>query len=324
MERSGSQGNGWSAADDPAQVADAPRARHLAAAGWELGIITDEIAEDFEVAVRFIARHGLRGCELRRLWNKNVMNLSPAELDRARALVEQHHLKVWQIGSPIFKYNLPQLPARPQERRDTFRANFTDADTERLLEESFRLARFFGTRRVRIFSYWRVEHPAEAYPHVRDRLAWAAELAGKNGILLTLENEHECNVGTGKELGRLLRDINSPHLRATWDPANAAMLGETPYPDGYEAVRGWVEHVHVKDVRKNRRTGKLAWAPVGGGVIDWKGQWEALRRDGYCSTVSLETHYRKPGTSKAESTRLSLQALLKLLRPIGYPTEMVS
>ncbi len=68
---------------------------------------------------------------------------------------------------------------------------------------------------------------------MRDRLAKAAKIAKSNDIVLVLENEHSCNVGTGKELGRLLKDINSPALRGNWDPGNAAMLDEVPYP-------GWV------------------------------------------------------------------------------------
>jgi sugar phosphate isomerase/epimerase len=71
---------------------------------------------------------------------------------------------------------------------------------------------------------------------VRDRLAKAADLARQNGMILMIENEHDCNLGTGKELGRLLREVNSPGLRANWDSANAAMLNEVPYPDGYREV----------------------------------------------------------------------------------------
>ena len=283
------------------------------AMGWRLGIITDEITENFEQALDFITHYSLDYCELRDLWQKNIMNLSQAQLDRAKRLVQDHHLKVTDIGSPIFKYNLPEMPVY-KEQRDTFRANFTDQDSERLLHESFKLAEFFGTRKVRIFSYWRVKEPEKAYPFVRDRLAKAAQLAGENGILLILENEHDCNVGTGEELGRILRDINSPHLRGNWDPGNAAMLREVPFPNGYDHVRGLFAHMHIKDVKRDPTTGKLEWAPVGGGLIDWKGQFEALRRDHYEGDMCLETHYRRPDGNKVESTRESLMGLFKVIK----------
>jgi sugar phosphate isomerase/epimerase len=111
----------------------------------------------------------------------------------------------------------------------------------------------------------------------------------------------------------VLKDINSPHLRGNWDPGNAVMLGEVPYPDGYRDVKGLFAHMHIKDAKKNPQTGKIEWAPVGGGVIDWKGQLEAVRKDGYDGTMSLETHYRRPDGNKVESTRESLTGLLKII-----------
>ncbi|MGH9326950.1 MAG: sugar phosphate isomerase/epimerase family protein [Terriglobia bacterium] len=286
-----------------------------APADFKLGIITDEITEDFAEALDFISSYSLHYCEARDLWSRNILNLSKSDLSRAKSMIEQHHLKLSDIGSPIFKYNLPEMPARP-EKRDVFRADFTDKDTDTLLNKSFEMAHFLGTTKVRVFSYWRVEQPEKAYPYVRDRLARAAELAGRNGILLILENEHECNVGTGAELGRFLREVNSPHLRGNWDPGNAAMLDEIPYPDGYRHVAGLFSHMHIKDVKKDPQTGKLAWAPVGGGFIDWKGQLKAILDHHYESTMSLETHYRRPDGNKVESTRESLLGLLKIMNEV--------
>jgi len=283
------------------------------AMGWELGIITDEITENFEQALDFITHYSLHYGELRDLWQKNIMNLSQPQLDRAKRLLQEHRVTVTDIGSPIYKYNLPEMPVYKEER-SSFKAKFTDEDTERLLLESFKLAHFLGSHKVRVFSYWRVKEPAKAYPYVRDRLAKAAKLAGENGILLVLENEPDCNVGTGEDLGRILRDVNSPHLRGNWDPGNAAMLGEVPYPNGYNHVRGLFAHMHIKDVKRDPKTGKLVWAPVGGGFVDWKGQFEALRRDHYEGDMSLETHYRRPDGNKVESTRESLMGLFKVIK----------
>jgi len=181
----------------------------------------------------------------------------------------------------------------------------------------FKLARFFGTSKVRVFSYWRVEEPEKAFPYVRERLASAAALAAQNNITLLLENEHECNVGTGKELGRMLREINSPHLRGMWDPCNAVRLGEVPYPDGYRQVRGLFPHMHIKDVKKDPATGELQYVPVGEGMIDFHGQFAALRDDGYDGTMSLETAYSRPDGNKVESTRECLEGLLRVLKSVN-------
>ena len=288
------------------------------ARGWKLGIITDEISQKLDTAADFIREYQLHYCELREIWAHNLMNLSAAQIDETLSIIKNHELTVSDIASPIFKWNLPQLPAKA-EKRDTFSANFTEDDRDTLLKKSFEIAHSFGSHKVRIFSYWRVDQPEKAYPYVRDALAHAAEMAARDQIELVLENEHTCNVGTGAELGRILSDINSPNLKGNWDPANAAMLGEVPFPNGYQAVLAnnikRIGHVHVKDVRKEP-SGKLEWTPVGGGFIDWRGQFEALKRGGYDQTLSLETHYRRKDGNAQESTRESLSGLLKILSDV--------
>jgi len=295
-------------------VARSAVADSIPASGFQLGIISDELTDNLGDALDFISKYHLHGTELRVIWGKNIMALPQADLDRAKKLLVQHHVQVSDIASPIFKWNLPQIPAKASEKRDTFNASYVDEDADKLLGDSFRLARFFGTRKVRIFSYWRVKNPDKAYPYVRERLAKAAQLAARNDIVLVLENEHSCNIGTGRELGRILKDVNSPNLRGNWDPGNAVMLGEFPYSEGYQAVRGLFAHVHIKDVRKDPSTGKLEWAPVGAGVVDWKGQFEAFRKDGYQGTMSLETHYLRADGNKVESTRESLEGILEAIK----------
>jgi sugar phosphate isomerase/epimerase len=281
--------------------------------GFKLGIISDEISTNLEEALDFIAGYHLHFAELREIWGRNLMIAPQEDLDRARKLLAAHNITVSDIASPIFKWNIPGETTKANEKHDFALGRYIEEDSDKALLKSFELARFFGTKKVRIFSYWRVPDPEKVYAQVRDRLAKAARLAEQNDIVLVLENEFECNVGTGKELGRILRDVDSPALRGVWDPGNAVMLDETPFPDGYQAVKGLFPHMHIKDARKNPETGKIVWAPVGGGFIDFKGQFAALHQDHYSGTMSLETHYRRPDGNKAESTRESLQGLLKVV-----------
>ena len=273
--------------------------------GFHLGIITDELTSNLEEALTFITDYKLHWCELREVWGKNLMIAPQEDLDRAKKLLADRGVHVSDIASPIFKWNIPGVATKPNEKHDPATGKFTEEDSDATLEKSFELARFFDTKKVRIFSYWRVPDPEKVYPRVRDRLAKAARLAEKNGIVLVLENE--------LELGRILRDVNSPALRGVWDPGNAVMLGETPFPDGYQAVKGLFPHMHIKDARKNAQTGKIEWAPVGGGFIDFKGQFAALHKEKYSGTMSLETHYRRPDGNKVESTRESLEGLFKVV-----------
>ena len=58
--------------------------------------------------------------------------------------------------------------------------------------------------------------------------------------------------------------------------------------------------------------GKYEWAPMGQGIIDWVGQFRALRKDGYRGALSLETHWRGVGTAE-ESSRVSMKGMQQLL-----------
>lgn len=289
----------------PASLLDRP------SLSWKLGIITDEISQDLDEALAFLKLYSLEYCELREIWGKNIMNASQQDLARANRLLRKYHIRVSNIASPLYKYDLPEIPA-PSTQRDVFGAQFTDRDTDRLLHKAAEVSHFFNTPYVRIFSYWRVEHPEKAYPLVRDRLAKAAVFARSHVMILLLENEHSCNVGTGLELARMVEEVNSPHLRGLWDPGNAIVLGEAPLPDGFRAVRGLFDHMHVKDVRND--AGKWTWLPVGQGVADYPAVFKTLKQENYTGTISLETHYRRADGNRLESTRESLEGLLKILQ----------
>ena len=285
---------------------------------FKLGIITDEVSPDLERALRFMVSRSVPYGELRTLWQKNIMTLTPEELERARQLLRKHGVKVSAIDSPLFKYDLPEMPAPlPPQKRDLFGADYTDKDTDDLLQRSFNLARFFGTSKIRVFSYFRVDQPEHAYPLIRERLAKAAVSAARQGLILLVENEPVCNIATSRELGRLVRDINSSHLRANWDPANARVLGEIPYPDGYREVRGLFAHMHIKDLRMDPQTGQVIWARVGEGLMDYRSLLKALREDGYDGVISLETHYRRPDGNTMESSRECLEGLKKIIGEIA-------
>jgi sugar phosphate isomerase/epimerase len=55
---------------------------------------------------------------------------------------------------------------------------------------------------------------------------------------------------------------------------------------------------------------------MGKGVIDWAGQFRALKADGYRHAITLETHWRGAGTPE-ESTRQSFAGMKALLQKAG-------
>jgi L-ribulose-5-phosphate 3-epimerase len=271
---------------------------------FRIAAITDEFSPDLETALRSMAETGMAGAELRMVFGKNIVDLTDDELGRAIGMVRSHGLETISIASPLLKCVLPDAPdVDARFQKDMFAATQKFEDQPWIAARAFEVAERTGAHIVRVFSYWRTVRPEECFGRVVEALGGLADQAAERGLTIAIENEHACNIATGEETARLLAALEHPSLKMVWDPANALVSGETPFPDGYGKLPpARIAHVHAKDCL--REDGKLAWGPLGEGVIDWKGQLEALRRDGYAGWISLETHWPGPGGDKLEASRI--------------------
>jgi sugar phosphate isomerase/epimerase len=287
---------------------------------FKVAVINDEIAGDFDHACSVAAREfGMSWIELRSMWGKNVMALSDAEIAEALKILAKYQLQVTDIASPLFKTDWPGAPKSQYGSKEDLHlaAETTFKEQDSILEKSIALAKQFKTDKVRCFDFWRLDNVAPYRAAIDDKLREAAETAHKQGILLVLENEFECNTATGREAARTLGAIQTPHLALNWDPANAVMRGELDaFPAGWDLLpKDRIHHCHVKNAVKDA-AGKVQWAPVGTGFIDWAAQFRELKKAGYHNAVSLETHWRGGGTPE-ESSRASWAGMKKALQDSG-------
>jgi len=289
-------------------------AAKAASCPFRLAVINDEITQDFEKACKIVsADFGLQWIELRSMWEKNITELNPRQVEDARKLLKEYTLRVTDIASPLFKADWPGAPRSKQsERRDQFGADFDAAAQDKLLERCISLARSFETDRIRCFDFWRLEDQKPYRNAINAKLRQAAERCSREHLTLVLENEMSCNTATAEESAAVLKAVPHPNFMLNWDPANAAAAGSIPYPDGYTLLqKNRIGHCHCKDVVR-QPGGKYDWAPVGGGMVDWVGQLQALKRDGFAAALSLETHWHGGGTAE-QSTRISMGGLKKTL-----------
>jgi sugar phosphate isomerase/epimerase len=259
-----------------------------------IAAITDEFSFDLDTALDAMAGVGMTGAELRLIGDRNIIDFSDEEVARVRQRVEQHGMTVLSIASPVLKCVLPDAPPLDERfQQDVFGSSYTIADQPRLSERAFEVAEQSGARIIRVFSYWRTTAPEQCFDRIVAALRDLADRAAARGLIIGLENEHACNVATGVEAGRVLAALDHPALKSIWDPANASILGEVPFPDGYAALpHHRIVHVHAKDCHVHGH--KPTWGPLGEMGIDWRGQIAALKRDGYTGAISLETHWRGP------------------------------
>jgi len=280
---------------------------------FRVSVINDEISEDFGRVCEVASREfGMGWIELRSMWKKNIVSLDEKEVDEARRILGKFELKVTDIASPLFKVDWPGAPKSKYSEDKSFNASFGLSQQDEVLERAIAMAKSFGTDRVRCFDFWRLEDQFPYRAAINDKLRDAAAKAEKKGIILVLENEPACNTATGAEAAKTLSAVQSKSFMLNWDPGNAAAQGETPYPDGYKLLpKDRIGHCHCKDTVK--KGSGYDWAPMGGGMIDWAGQFKALKRDGYTFAVSLETHWNGGGTPE-ECSRKSWAGMEKLLK----------
>ncbi len=244
----------------------------------KLSVITDEVSQDLRRVVGFALKYKLDGIEIRTLWNRPPYDL----LDRAgeiRRELETAGLSVSCVASPVFKSNVVS-EAEFREHLD-------------MLGRCIDLAKRLDCRLIRVFTFWRRKPLEENLGLILEKFSAAVDMAASEGVLLLVENEPSTHVNNGRRLRQFLDAVSKPSaVRGVWDPGNDIWdpEGERPFPDGYEAVRGLFEHVHVKDGVRLKQGHEFV--PVGEGEVNWLEQVKAFLRDGYGGYLSLETHWR--------------------------------
>jgi len=269
-----------------------------------IAAITDEFSPDLDTALDVMQEIGMTAAELRVVYGKNILDLTEDELNRVQETLARRGFEAISIASPLLKCLLPGAPeADTRFQHDIFASKHTFEDQPRLTERAFYIATKLGAKIVRVFSYWRTVDPGKCFDGVVHALSELAEQAAKRGLIIGLENEHACNIATAAETARVLDRVQHPNLKVVWDPANAYVAGEGPFPHGYKLLPAdRIVHVHTKDCSLDGHTPE--WGPLGTRDVDWKGQIAALLKDGYRGYLSLETHWPGPEGNKLEASRI--------------------
>ncbi len=242
----------------------------------KLALFTDEVSQDLEKALRLAVRHGCEGVEIRSVWDTPVPKLSAEQVKEIKALLDSYGLKCAAIASPVFKCELDD-PAAQAEHLE-------------FLRRCIGIGQELGTNIIRVFAFWRRGPAEEVWERVKAQFAPAIPIAEAEGALLGIENEPSTYSGTAAEVRRLIEEMDSPAVRAIWDPGNEVHVPDLiPYPDSYRLVAPFMVHMHIKD---GVRIPETKVVPVGDGIVDWLGQFAELKRVGYDGYLSMETHWR--------------------------------
>lgn len=270
-----------------------------------ISAFADEITSDLEGQVAALRQDNIGYVELRSMWRINVLDLDDRQITQIRQAFGTSGIRVSAIGSPIGKVPIDS-PFEPHLAR---------------FDRALQVARQFETPFIRIFSFYPASEAgvdaSEFRGAVLERLRELTARAHGAGMTLLHENEKDIYGDTIARCVDLFTSIDDPHFAAILDPANFIQCGQTPYPDGYEALKQWLRYLHVKDAQADGTV-----VAAGEGVGQWPSLLASLRDAGYEGFLSLEPHLeavgRFGGFSGPDRFHHAVQALQGMLRSLDW------
>jgi len=246
---------------------------------FKLAAFTDEISQDLARACQVLTEFGGEGVELRGVWDTPVHKLDDAQVAEIKRIVADHGLTVCSIGSPFGKCELEE----PDEV----------ADHMAILRRCADVGCELGCTLVRGFAFWGHGVREKPWEKMLEAYRPVPEILEEKRVVLGLENEAACYVGTAGHTRTFLDRLGCDRVKTLWDPANHVQDpdgdAEPVFPDGYQAIRRDMVHVHVKDALV-QPDGTRPNVFMGRGTCQWTAQFQAFKDDGYDGHVSLETH----------------------------------
>lgn len=262
----------------------------------------DEISADLDEQLAALKSMGINYLELRGAWGKNVLDFDEAELKRIKQALTEQRLAISSIGSPIGKVDI-ETPFQPHLE-----------DFRRILH----IAEFLGSPYVRIFSFYVAQGEQERYrTEVLGRMETLVRTAEGAPLTLLHENEKDIYGDTPERCADILHTINSPKLRAVFDPANYVQVGVANcYDRGWPLLGDYVVYVHVKDALLS--SGEVVLAGKGDGQV--RQVLQALKNRGGDYFLSLEPHLifagRTVGFTGQELFQQAVDALRDLIHSL--------
>ncbi len=284
----------------------------------KLGVITDGISRDLNYALDVMNEVGLEHAELQFIGDKEVGDLSDAELAKVQELIKSHNVKVPCITRHVFG-GVPLMEV--------------DTTSSRYLEhiEGLRrcidMANALGSPLTRVMSFkkemilfgsngadqWNVSKGA--WDHLLKMMELPVKIAEEEGITLVVETGNNAMITSAYLARKLIDAMGSDRLKLLWDPCNSLYCNEKAFPDGYNAVNdGKIAHIHIKDSLIDIPKASVICTELNQGDMSvyLSDLAIALRSDNFDGVISLESVYRPEGGTFEEGFRASVPVLKQI------------
>ncbi|MBD2844026.1 sugar phosphate isomerase/epimerase [Paenibacillus sp. IB182496] len=267
----------------------------------KLAIVTDELTQQPEEAVRAGLAMGLRHYELRTVLGRRVPDDAAQLTPMLAELKSRYNLAYTALSPGLFKCE-PDAMTLEAQLRDRLEASIAMAQELEIGTIVCFAAVDFETHR-----------PAELRAAVLPYLRRAAERLDECGMTLAVETEFMSGCETAQDAAKLIAAVDSPAFKVNWDPANAWIAGESPLT-GYLSIRRHIAGIHVKDAFTTAWRGRNPFAVLGEGRLPWADILSAYLQDyppgsAPAPVLTLETHV-EPLIACSERSITRLRELL--------------
>ncbi len=271
-----------------------------------LSAFADEISADPTEQMDALEANGVKFIDLRGVNGLNVMKFPQAMCRELKKQLDDRGFGIAAIASPIGKIKLD----------GDLDGHFDD------FKHAVELAEFFGTRYIRIFSYYPPEGKeiADYREQVVDQLGRQLDHIAGRPITLTLENESNLFGAFPERCVYLHAMLPSDQLVAAFDPANFVHMGvPNVYATCWPPLRKHLGYFHIKDWRYGERERAV---PAGEGDGHIPQILKDARADGYDGFLALEPHLAKAehssGHTGPELFKIAADALKKICQQVGW------
>ena len=243
----------------------------------KLCAFADEASVALDGQIEALKKNGIEYIELRGIEGVNIAKISLEDACGYAKRLADAGIKVWSIGSPIGKIKLSGDIEEHMEK----------------LRHTCRLAKIFGTDKIRMFSFYEAYEDEE---RVYDLLRRMIAIANEEGVGLYHENEKAIFGDTAERVLKIMENVEG--LRYIYDPANFLEVGEDSQKT-LDALHATTDYFHIKDVIAETR--QLVPAGYGDGKIG-----ELVARISDDKVLSIEPHLKVfEGYSDFDATEMN-------------------
>lgn len=288
----------------------------------KLSIISDQVSQDLEEALKIIVKEGYEYVELHNVFGHSIETCTKEEVEIIKHLLSQYHVKVSNIASTLFFL----CPLYQGDEVSLFNPGFYSIQGDlkyhlKVLEHACWIANELDCPKIRVFPFRWPDNRKGPYGTKQDfekiieNIKKALDISKKYHVTLMLENCPYSHLPKGKMTLQVVQAIDDPYLKLLWDPANSYRAIRENVPKEYMDwsleeellhIYPYLGHIHLKNYHYVSGLVKpFVHVPLLNGDIDYKTLVKSIQETCDC-ILSLEPEVDKKGTL------LSMQCLKSL------------